>query len=467
MLGSRGTERTDVVVVGAGPAGLSAAAALAHAGMSVVVLEAAARAGGRMTTDHVDGFRLDRTGLLLTTPFPDPGGTSGLEGLPLRPLAPGVLVRRGGRTLRLGEPRTPHRVRDAARVLAASGGRASFAVPAGCRPLAQDHGAPATGSGGRAHLTEALDQARLAAFLRRLAATPDARLLTRPETAAADALGARGLPSRTVETFLRPLLSALLCDPDLVTSSRCADLALRAFAQGRICLPEGGAGVLPERLAAALPQGSLRTAVRAASVSTTKVVTDDGRELACRAVVVATGARTAAELLPGLRTPAFHPVTVLHHTTDVSPLREPVLVLDADRRGPVAHTVVASEADPSRAPGGRVLITSTVLGSAAGEPLSTLEKAVRMQLGELYGTPADGWDLVGAHHDAEAVPVRDAPHDPQRPVRVLSGLYVCGDHRDAGTVQGALSSGHRAAAALLRDFGVRTGPPAASLPAAA
>ena len=460
MRGSRSTERADVIVVGAGPAGLSAALGLAEAGMSVIVLEAAGTAGGRMTTDRVDGFRLDRTGALLTTSFPGRSRVPGLDGLPLRPLASGVLVRSGERTLRFGEPRSSGRVRDAARVLAASGGRTPSAAPGTFRT-------PLAGSGGRVPLTEAFDQARLSAFLRRLATTPAHRLHARPEAAAAESIRNRGLPALAVETFLRPLLTALLCDPDLVTSSRCADLVLRGYARGRVCLPEGGASALPERLAAALPPGTVHTSVRAVAVSTTSVVTEGAGELACRAVVVATGARSATGLLPGLRVPDFHPVTVLHHAADVPPLREPALVLDADRRGPVSHTFVAGEADPSRAPRGRTLITSTVLGAAAGEPVGTLDKAARMQLGELYGTSAYGWDLVGAHHDPEAVPVMSAPHDPLRPVRVLSGLYVCGDHRDASTVQGALSSGRRAAAALLRDFGVRTGPAPASLPAAA
>ncbi|MYV37733.1 oxidoreductase, partial [Streptomyces sp. SID1328] len=66
--------------------------------------------------------------------------------------------------------------------------------------------------------------------LARIAATPVDRLLARPEQAAADALAARGVPARTVDGFLRPLLATLLCDPELTTSSRGADLALRAFA---------------------------------------------------------------------------------------------------------------------------------------------------------------------------------------------------------------------------------------------
>lgn len=82
---------------------------------------------------------------------------------------------------------------------------------------------------------------------------------------------------------------------------------------------------------------------------------------------------------------------------------------------------------------------------------------VRAHLAELYGTPTRGWEQLAVHHDPEAVPAMPAPHDLRRPVRVLAGLYVCGDHRDTSTVQGALLSGRRAALRALRDFGVRPG----------
>ncbi|MGP3953637.1 NAD(P)/FAD-dependent oxidoreductase [Streptomyces sp. 7N604] len=436
------TDRTDVIVVGAGVAGLAAARRLADAGVSASVLEAAPYIGGRMATDRVDGFRLDRTAQLLTS-YPElrrTPGLDGLDGLDLRPLSQGVLVHLGGRSQRYAEARTARGPLTAARVLA---------------------------SAARSPLGGALDQARASALLNRLAAMPADRLLARTELPTADALAARGLPSRTVDGFLRPLLTALLSDPELTTSSRCADLALRTFARGRLCIPAGGASAVPELLAAALPPGTVRTGVRAVSASTTSVETAEHGQLPCRAVVVATGARTAAGLLPGLRLPRFHPVTVLHHTADAAPLAEPVLVLDADRRGPVSYTAVISEADPSRTPPGRVLITSVVLGAAAREPLHTLDKAARAQLGELYGTQADGWQLLAAHHDPEAVPAMRAPHDLRRPVRVVGGLYVCGDHRDTSTVQGALVSGRRAADAALRDFGLGAAGAPAELRAAA
>src|SRR5690606_10967236 len=132
----------------------------------------------------------------------------------------------------------------------------------------------------------------------------------------------------------------LLCDPELTASSRSADLALHAYASGRLCVPEGGAEALPQLLARSLPPGTVRTGVRVTSVSTTSVTTAEHGVFRCRAILLATGAGTAAGLLPGLRVPDTHPVTVVHHTTDRPPTTGGALLLDADRGGPVAHTAV-------------------------------------------------------------------------------------------------------------------------------
>ncbi|MEU6812719.1 FAD-dependent oxidoreductase [Streptomyces sp. NPDC046831] len=480
--------QADVVVVGAGVAGLAAAHRLTSAGVKTAVLEAAPYVGGRMSTEKVDGFRLDRIGQLLSTAYRELLLTPGLDGLVLRPFAPGVLLHRDGRHHRTSAPAGGRSARSALHVVRAFASAPRPPVPpklrAGAlrpappsrtrtdaplddagpgplgvslpdpgaarrpvRPRAGDRAQPFEPS--RAHPLGIGAPLRVRAELARIAGTPVDRLLSRPEMPARRALEARGLPARTVDGFLRPLLAALLCDPDLASSSRVADLALRAFAGGRLCLPEGGAEVLPELLAGTLPPGTVHTGVRVTSVSTTAVTTAEHGVIRCRAVLLATDARAAAALLPGLRVPDFRPVTVVHHTTDEPPATGGFLLLDADRGGPVAHTAVVSRVDPARAPAGRTLVSSTVLGA----PPAEVDRAVRLHLSRLYGTSTARWETLAVHHTAEAVPVMRPPYDVRRTVRLLAGLYVCGDHRDTGTVQGALHSAHRAADAILADLG--------------
>ncbi|GJF34646.1 oxidoreductase [Kitasatospora sp. NE20-6] len=439
---SRQPSDPDVVVVGAGLAGLAAARALAAQGLDVQVLEAAPHIGGRTATDELDGFRLGHGIHLLNTDHPEPARRLDLDRLDLRPLTPGVLVHAAGRRQRVGVPPAPTRQTAARGALAGGLGNGLGSSLAG--PLNGLLGSP-------------LDRARLSSALGRLAATPVPRLLARPETGAGKAFTDRGLATRTVEGFLRPLLGALLADRSLTTSSRVADLTLRSYARGRLCLPAAGPGAVPAQLAEGLPAGSVRLGTEVTAVSTDGVQTARHGRITARAVVLACDARAAAGLLPGLRLPGFHSVTTYFHVADRSPLGEPALLLDADRSG-VSHSLVLSDVHASYAPAGRALIATTVLGRrgyGAGGPAG-FEPAVRRRLAELYGTSTTGWDFLAVRHSPDAVPAMPAPHHFRRSVRLLAGLYVCGDHRDTSSVQGALVSGRRAARAVLRDLGLGT-----------
>ncbi|WP_308416632.1 NAD(P)/FAD-dependent oxidoreductase [Streptomyces sp. AJS327] len=459
------TPDTDVVIVGAGLAGLATAHQLTTAGLRVTVLEAEDRVGGRMATDRVDGYRLDRSTGLVSADWSEMAQLPGLAGLVLRPFSPGALLHADGRTHRVGShqrstavrlPYTPQQFTPRTRA-----GR----IRADHRTRgALDAARVLTSTRGRTARTEALDLVRLRVALARLASLPVDELAGRVELPTAQALSQRGLPARTVESLVRPLLEALLCDPELGTSSRVADLTLRSFARAGLCLPAGGLAAVPELLAAGLPEGTIRTGVRAEALTTHAVTTESHGTLNCRATLVATGAVDAARLLPGLRVPEFHPVTVLHHAAHEPPPRHcSALLVDADARGrtgdrahagPVSHSWVSTAVDPSRALPGRTLVTSVVLGPRAAEATATLDAAARPQLAALHGASTARWELLAAFHDPRAVPATPTPHDPNRPVRLLSGLYVCGDHRDTSTAQGALTSAGRATREILRDFGI-------------
>src|SRR3954469_23986618 len=250
----------EVVIVGGRLAGLAAARRLDHAGVDWQLVEAADRIGGRVATDLVAGFTLDRGFQVLNTAYPRLPALVDLAALDLRYFVPGVLVRRGGKLHRLENP---------------------VRAPAS---------APATLTAGVGTLA---DRLRFAALAARVAAYPPARLLDAPETTAQEALRRAGISPRLLEEALRPFLSGVFADRALDTSSHVLAMVLRSFARGRLGVPASGMAALPAAVAAPLPYPQLLVGARTVAVSPGLVVTDGG-EIRCRAVVVATDPGTAA-----------------------------------------------------------------------------------------------------------------------------------------------------------------------------
>ncbi|MFD8753281.1 NAD(P)/FAD-dependent oxidoreductase [Kitasatospora sp. NPDC059577] len=401
----------EVIVVGAGPAGLACALDLTAAGREVLVLEASDDVGGRMRTDVVEGFRLDRGFQVFNTSYPQVRRRVDLGALRLRPFTPGFLLADGRRSRRLLDP-----TRRPAQALGL--------LPDGPLPLR--------------------DLATVGLLGLCDAALPAAVLKRAPETTTERALRRAGVSRRTVDGVLRPFLAGVFLEDGLETSSRMFHLVWRSMVRGSLCLPGEGIGAVPRQLAARLPEGRLVCRAPVERLTADGVVLADGAVLRGRAVVVATGMAAAARLLPGLEVPTARAVTTFYHVASVSPLREPVLVVDAQRR--VLNTVVLSEVVPGCAPDGRALVSTSVLGAEADE------RAARRRAGELYGVDSSAWRPLADYRIAEALPAGPAPLPLSRSTRFAPGRYVCGDHRATASVQGALASGARAAREVSADL---------------
>jgi phytoene dehydrogenase-like protein len=408
----------DVVVVGAGLAGLCAAKVLVEAGLDVLVLEASDEVGGRVRTDVVDGFRLDRGFQLYNPAYPEGRRVLDHDALDLRPLSRGLRVSLQGRSWRLGDPRAhPTWAWEALR-------------------------APVGGFG---------DRARFAAWAVQQARRDPRDIVDELDTTTAQHLRGLGLSNRCVDCVLRPFLSGVFLEADLTTSRRFADLVVRTFVRGTPSIPALGMQQIPEQVAAHLPRGSVSLSTSVHTVRAGSVTADDGVHRA-QAVIVATDPTTAADLLPGLAVPTMHSVTTWYHASDDVLLAdgEPVLTVDGDHAGPVVNTVVINHASASYAPTGKALVSSSVLGTDTSPDAAA---AVRRHLAALYECDPSGWEQVAVYPVAGALPAMGPPHDFRRPVRLEHGLFVAGDHRDSSSIQGAMVSGRRAADAVLADRG--------------
>jgi phytoene dehydrogenase-like protein len=420
----------DVVVVGAGLAGLACAVRLDGVGLEVAVLERSARVGGRVGSDRVDGFTCDRGFQLLNPAYPEARRVLDLTALRLQPLPGAVVVAdEAGRRV-FGDPRR-------------ASGRL-FAQTLRGDLAALDAGAGLAG----VRATAALARWGLACALSR-----PADLLSSPDEPWGQALDRLGIAGPLRSGVLEQFLAGVLAEADGSTSRRFVELLIRSFVRGRPSVPWEGMQAVPDQLAAALPAGTVRLGVAVTGV-TGSGARHDGGTLDARAVVVAADPATAGSLT-GCHVPATRALTTFWHAAyePVSP--HAALHLDATRRGPVVNTVVLSNAARAYSPDQRSLVASTVLGLPSTDPGdSTSEEGVRCQLARIYGVDTGAWQLVRVHELPRALTAMPPPLDVRRPVDLGDGLFVAGDHRDSASVQGALVSGRRAADAVLRRLGV-------------
>ena len=412
----------DVIVIGAGVSGLVCALELTRLGFPVQVVEASDAVGGRVRTDVVDGFRLDRGFQVLLTAYPEARRWLSYEGLTLRSFEPGALIQFEGKF---------HRVSDPLR-------RPSQALGSAFAPVGNVH-----------------DKLLIAKLREELVHASIDEVLTAPETSTLDALRGYGFSREIVERFFRPFLGGIFLDPELATSSRMFRFVLRMFALGCAALPAEGMQAIPQQLASALPEGSIRLNTPVESITGESVRLKNGEELRARAIVVACDPAHAEWLLSstdaGVRT-GMRGVDCLYFAAEQTPVEEPFLVLNGEGSGPINNLCVPSVVAPSYAPAGSHLVSVTVLKPAINEEITL--KQVRAQLASWFGAATERWQHLRTYHIPEALPDQSLSCGGVRmsSVRVEKGVYVCGDHRRTASLNGAMNAGRRAAEALSADF---------------
>ena len=418
----------DVLIVGAGLAGLACAIHLNRAGRSVQVLEASDGVGGRVRTDRVDGFLLDRGFQVLLTAYPEAQAMLDYDALDLRSFAAGTLVQLGDTQVRLGDP-----FRDPSSIV----------------------------SSVRAPIGTLRDKARVGWLRLNGARGTLESVWERNETSTAKRIQALGFSTEFTERFFRPLFTGIQLDPTLATSSRMFDFVFRMLAKGNNAVPALGIQAIPDQLATKIVPGSVRLHTRVASISPGQVTLLDGGVERATSIVVATDGPQAARLLGGrVAEPGSNAVACLYFAADDSPLDEPILLLNgngpdlASGGGPINNLCVPSMLSAAYAPARRHLISASVVAPRpAGVEREVwhrmLDETGRAQLRHWFGSAVDGWTTLPTAEIPHAQPTQTTLRPAARPVDLGDGLYVCGDHRDQASIQGALVSGRRTAEAIL------------------
>ena len=348
-----------VVIVGAGLAGLACARALHAGGVEVQVVDASDGVGGRVRSDLVDGFTLDRGFQGYFTAYPEGRRVLDYGALDLRRFVPGAMVR----------------------------------VDGGFHTIADPFRAPLTALGGiLAPVGTMADKLKVLSLRQQaLAQTPE-EIFAAPERSIADELAALGFSPRIVDRFFTPFLGGIFLDPSLSTTSRMLYFVYRMLSEGDTVVPARGMGAIPAQLASALSPQQVRLNARVTGIHhhdgrATALMLEHGETLHARALVVATDIEQASAITGEPLRSQARAVSCVYFAAPASPVGQPILVLNSDGRGPVLNLAVLTDVAPEYAPAGQHLIAAVVMGTpTAGD--ADLERDVRRQMSDWYGPDA-------------------------------------------------------------------------------
>lgn len=397
----------DVVVVGAGLAGLRAAQVLHAAGVAVMVIDAAARVGGRLASATIDGFVLDEGFQLINPAYPELKATGVLGDFDLRRFAPAARFGQGRDAITVGDPR----------------GGVRRALGSLRHPDLS--------------LVDALRLARLFAEVRR---RPVRTLLAGHDTTTRLALLERGIRAQAVDGLLQPFLRGALLDDHLETSWHYCELVLKSLAVGRPGTHPRGVAALPEAMASTLAPTQVHLNEPVVSVSTDGVTTTQGHYRS-RAVIVASDPSSTHRLL-GTPDVAWRSQTTWWWS--LPSLRGTDQLRIETRRRVLSSALDLSSVAPERAPRGRSLVVASVNGEATG----VNDRDIRDDVARLYDVSAAEVALIGRTSVPRALPEVATPLDLRRSQDV-HGITVAGDYLQTPSIQGALVSGRRAAHQVL------------------
>ena len=344
----------DAIIIGGGLAGLCCARHLHQEGLSFTLLEASDGPGGRVRTDELDGFLLDRGFQVLLTAYPEAQDVLDYDALDLCTFVPGALVRKDGQFFRISDPwREP------------GTWFRNFFSPIGSMA----------------------DKFRLSRLRSHVLGRSIEELFDAPEMSTRQALDRYSFSPRFIEEFFRPWFGGIQLESKLNASSRMFEFIFRMMSDGDVAVPARGMGQIPAQLAAALPEGSLRLNARVQQIDGRTVTLTSGETLTAPNIVVATEGPESNRLLRVRMSIPSRSVTCLYFAAPEAPIDEPILVLGGSGRGLINNLAVMSNVSPSYAPAGQHLVCVTVVGLPTRDERSLITN-ISGQLKRWFGSPS-------------------------------------------------------------------------------
>ena len=409
--------KQDVIIVGAGIAGLSAAVYLHRQGRKVLLLEASDRPGGRIKTDSHEGFLLDRGFQVLLTAYPETQALLNYRDLNLKKMLPGATVLYDGGSFEIADPlRRP------------SAAFATLFAPVGT-------------------LKDKLNTLWLKNKLQKLTIK---EIFEQPEQTTRKQLEEYGFSPKMIERFYAPFLSGIFLENELSTSRRMFDFVMKMFSDGDVSVPALGMEEIPKQLVAMLPKSSIQCNTKVTAIDGSKIIIEDGTVFEANQILLATTANNLTQKFFPKQKQTSHQVTNIYFEANEAPTKKAVVILNASTQKKwVNNLTVMSNVSKSYAPKGKVLISVSYNGITTVDD-TTLAENMKQELKQWYGEKVTSWKMLKAYRIEYALPSQESVRNEidASEIKISDSLFICGDHLLNGSINAALKTGRLVAEAM-------------------
>lgn len=410
-----------IVIIGAGIAGLTCAKYLKDKGIEAILLEASSGVGGRVRTDVVDGFKLDRGFQVLLTSYPEAQKLLNYKDLCFKKMPSGAGIRQGNTFSVMPNP-----LKDIT-----SAPQALFA-PVG----------------------SFWDKLKVLQLNLSLKNAPEPTALDAPhKQSTLDFLKEFGYSDSIMARFFKPFFRGVFLEKDLKTEVHFFKFLFNQFADGDVVVPENGMQAIATQIALHLAPDQIRLNTAVQRIEGKTIYLENGATIEAEKIVLATNASAAARILeeePGI---SFNMTDCLYFSSEL-PLRifnKPYLIINANHHELIDHLAVMSEIAPSYAPAGKTLISVSLVGKnnySEQELTGKVEHELRQWFGEKHT-----WKHLRTYRIPEALPQYFEAPVQYNSLKINDYMYRCGDYTAYPSLNAAMKTGRQVAEMLMEEIG--------------
>ena len=403
----------EFVVVGAGLAGLTAAKVLSQSGREVLLLEKSDGVGGRVRTDQYKDFLLDRGFQVLLTAYPELPKHLNLSLLRLHSFESGATIFSDGHFSKVGDP-----FRNVSSIMSTA-----FTKTIGMQ-----------------------DKIKLLKLRNSLIGRKKIYFQQKDDKRILETFEELGFTSKAIISFFKPLVGGIQLDPSLSGSTRLCFLVLKMLFIGDAAVPSRGMGAISEQLSKQINESSIRLTSTVDKVEGKKVILESGESFLPSNLIIATEGPATAKLL-GQESPLSRSVSCIYFSAPQAPSSSKAILLNGEKNGPALNVAIMSNISPSYSKNGKALIAVAIPNTIKPDSMEN----VLIQMRKWFGDSVDSWEHIKTYSIEHGQPDL-RPGDPfRKSIKNSEGVYICGDHRDTPSIQGALVSGRRAAEICLKN----------------